>query len=60
MVKVPKKSRRTSPKAKKRAGLKVLGVTKDGVRILQPKYKATHFTDVEIRHAVAAVKAKSA
>jgi hypothetical protein len=36
---------------------KVVGVTKDGVRILASKGKATHFTAKEIREAVAAVRA---
>jgi hypothetical protein len=35
----------------------VLGVTKDGVRILKPKGKATHFTQKEVRNAVVAVRA---
>jgi hypothetical protein len=37
---------------------RILGVTKDGVRILRSKSKATHFTAKEIREAVAAVRAK--
>jgi hypothetical protein len=36
---------------------KVLGVTKDGVRILKPKGKATHFTTSEIRSALSSVRA---
>lgn len=36
---------------------KVLGVTKDGVRILKPKSKATHFSAEEIRDAIATVRA---
>ena len=44
------------PKSGKHASAKVLGVTKDGVRILQPKGKATHFTPKEIRDAIIAVR----
>lgn len=36
---------------------KVLGVTKDGVRILKPKSGATHFSAKEIRDAIATVRA---
>ncbi|MFO1102380.1 MAG: hypothetical protein U1E20_05690 [Methylocystis sp.] len=36
---------------------KVLGVTKDGVRILKPKGKATHFSTKEIRDAISTVRA---
>ncbi|RNJ51753.1 hypothetical protein [Methylocystis hirsuta] len=36
---------------------KVLGVTKDGVRILKPKGEATHFSSKEIRDAIATVRA---
>jgi hypothetical protein len=36
---------------------KVLGVTKDGVRILKPKGEATHFSAKEIRDAIATVRA---
>jgi len=39
------------------AGPKVVGVTKDGVRILKPKGKATHFTPKELRDAVATARA---
>lgn len=41
----------------RKAGAKVLGVTKDGVRILKPKGKATHFTWDELRDTVVAVRA---
>jgi len=41
-------------------GPSAVGVTKDGVRILKSKGKATHFTAKEIREAVAAARAKSA
>jgi hypothetical protein len=37
---------------------RVLGVTKDGVRILKPKGPATHFTQKEVREAVAMARAK--
>lgn len=36
---------------------KVLGTTKDGVRILKPKGKATHFSAKEIRDAISTVRA---
>jgi hypothetical protein len=39
------------------AAAKVLGVTKDGVRILKPKRRATHFTWAELRETVVAVRA---
>jgi hypothetical protein len=35
----------------------VLGTTKDGVRILKPKGKATHFTQKELHGAIASVQA---
>lgn len=47
-------------KQKPRQGSRVVGVTKDGVRILESKSKATHFTTKEIREAVANVRAKNA
>jgi hypothetical protein len=37
-------------------GYKVLGTTKDGVRILKPRGHATHFTDKELRKAIATVR----
>lgn len=43
--------------AKARFDVKVLGVTKDGVRILKPKGKPTHFTQKELRSAIASVRA---
>jgi hypothetical protein len=52
MVKVLKSTGRG-----RQAGAKVFGVTKDGVRILTPKGKATHFTWEELRDTVAAVRA---
>ncbi|HUZ91759.1 MAG TPA: hypothetical protein VMU78_07650 [Methylocella sp.] len=57
MVKVSKKTGYGSKSAKFVAGKKVLGTTKDGVRILKPKGKATHFTQKELRSAVASVRA---
>ncbi len=47
----------TGKTGKRFAGTKVLGVTKDGVRILKPKGKATHFTGSELREAVATARA---
>ena len=38
-------------------GPRVLGTTTDGVRILKPKGKATHFTAKELRDAVASARA---
>ncbi|MBV9287348.1 MAG: hypothetical protein JO288_05905 [Hyphomicrobiales bacterium] len=35
----------------------VLGTTADGVRILKPKRKATHFTAKELQTAIASVRA---
>ncbi len=37
-------------------GHKVLGTTKDGVKILKPKGPPTHFTDKELREAIATVR----
>ena len=34
----------------------VLGTPKDGVKILKPKGRATHFTDKELREAIATVR----
>ncbi|HLJ72843.1 MAG TPA: hypothetical protein VKU03_16125 [Roseiarcus sp.] len=56
MAKASKKTKRGN-KAERAAGqAKVIGVTKDGVRILKPRGKATHFTQKEIREAVAAAR----
>jgi hypothetical protein len=44
-------------KAASRKGSKVLGTTFDGVRILKPKGKATHFTTGELRRAIANARA---
>jgi hypothetical protein len=38
-----------------RSASRVLGTTTDGVKILKPKGRATHFTDKEIRDAIATV-----
>jgi len=39
------------------SGYKVLGTTKDGVKILKPKGRPTHFTEKELRDAIATVRA---
>jgi hypothetical protein len=57
MAKVSKKTGHGGKSDKIVAGTKVLGTTKDGVRILKPKGKATHFTQKELHGAVAAVRA---
>jgi len=36
---------------------KVLGTTKDGVQILKPRGRATHFTQTELRATIASVRA---
>jgi hypothetical protein len=56
MAKVSKKTGHAGKSVKSVAG-KVLGTTKDGVRILKPKGYATHFTQKELRSAVASVRA---
>lgn len=56
MAKASKKMGYAGKSAKSVSG-KVLGTTKDGVRILKPKGKATHFTQKELRSAVASVRA---
>ncbi len=50
------KAVRLSPVKPKRT-TKVLGITKDGVRILKPRGKATHFTQRELRSAIASARA---
>jgi hypothetical protein len=40
-----------------RKGSKVLGTTFDGVQILKPKGKATHFTVPELEAAISRVRA---
>jgi hypothetical protein len=57
MAKPSKKMIRASKTGERFAGTKVLGVTKDGVRILKPKGNATHFTGSELREAVATARA---
>lgn len=57
MAKVSGKTARNGKTGKFVGGAKVLGTTKDGVRILKPKGKATHFTQKEIRDAIASARA---
>jgi hypothetical protein len=57
MAKVSNKTAYGGKGCKRFAEPKALGVTKDGVRILKPKGKATHFTPKELRDAVAAARA---
>lgn len=56
-MKTPLGSRAT-PKAQcsRQRPHKVLGVTRDGVRILEPNGPATHFTALEIRDAIRVVR----
>jgi hypothetical protein len=56
MAKLSKTVRSSAKTGKRLAGTKVLGVTKDGVRILKPKGKPTHFTQGELRSAVATAR----
>ena len=56
MTKAPAKTVRDSKSGKSVAG-KVLGTTRDGVRILKPRGNATHFTQKELREAVNRVRA---
>jgi hypothetical protein len=60
MSKLPKRtgSGAKAPKAAKNS--QVLGVTSDGVRILKPKGRATHFTVPELEAAISRVRAKRA
>jgi hypothetical protein len=53
------KTRKDAVREKKAGSAKVLGVTKDGVRILKPKGRATHFTQKELLDAVRAAKGAS-
>jgi hypothetical protein len=55
--KVLKVTTRNTSKAVSRKGSKVLGTTFDGVQILKPKGKATHFTTGELRRAIANARA---
>jgi hypothetical protein len=55
--KVSKVTARSTSKAASSKGSKVLGTTFDGVQILKPKGKATHFTTGELRRAIANARA---
>lgn len=57
MPKAPSKHTRSAKTGQYVAGKPVLGTTKDGVRILKPNGRATHFTPKELRDAVASVMA---
>ncbi len=57
MAKVSKKTALRRKAVGKVEGSKVLFTTKDGVRILKPKSKATHFTEKELDRAIAAALA---
>ena len=57
MAKVQTKASVRAKTAKSSGGAAGLGTTKDGVRILKPRGKATHFSQKELRDAVAAVRA---
>jgi hypothetical protein len=52
-------SRKTSKVASRKSS-KVLGTTSDGVRILKPKGRATHFTVPQLEAAISRVRAKRA
>ena len=56
MTKSTSKTARVAKTAKS-ARDKILGITKDGVRILKPRGRATHFTQKEVREAVARARA---
>jgi hypothetical protein len=60
MAKAPYKAGRSVRSGQFVAGKPVLGTTKDGVRILKPNGRPTHFTQKELRDAVASVVAKRA
>ena len=45
---------------RQRQAYKIAGTTSDGVRILEPKVKPTHFTSSEMRAAIAKLKSTSA
>jgi hypothetical protein len=47
-------------KAKRPSDYSYVGTTGDGVKIIRPKLKATHFTSKEIRKAILDVKRASA
>jgi hypothetical protein len=57
MAKISSKAKPSVGRAKRRGEPRVLGVTKDGVKILASKVKPTHFTTKEIRDAIAALRA---
>jgi hypothetical protein len=57
MSKSPKRTGLSAKGRKTAKGAKVLGTTFDGVRILKPKGKATHFTEGELRLAIANARA---
>jgi hypothetical protein len=52
-------SHKTSKLASRKAS-KVLGTTSDGVRILKPKGRATHFTAPQLEAAISRVRAARA
>jgi hypothetical protein len=51
-----KKTGAIGKSSKRVPGSKVLGTTKDGVRILKPRGRATHFTQKELLGAVASAR----
>jgi hypothetical protein len=55
--KASKVATRDTSKATSRKGSKVLGTTFDGVQILKPKRRATHFTVPELEAAISRVRA---
>jgi cytochrome c5 len=57
MSKLPKPTGQSAKIRKTAKGAKVLGTTFDGVRVLRPKGKATHFTAKELQAAIASVRA---
>jgi len=56
MTKTGSKIERSAKAGAFSAGGKVLGTTKDGVRILKPRSKATHFTVKELQRAIAVAR----
>jgi hypothetical protein len=56
-TKLPKsKKRARAANARSTATYKVVGITSDGVKILQGKTKPTHFTSKEIRETIDELK----
>lgn len=53
----PSKITRSSPTGKFVGTSRVLGTTKDGVDILKPRGRSTHFTVKELRAAITSVRA---